>query len=117
MDTSRRGFLGSALVLAAAVAAGAAEQGAAPVPSTNTLPDDPFGPPPSPDRPHFSTRDLLAANQKGIRKDVAQLSDIVQKLQKQLEDNDTKDVLPLDVIRETDEIQKLAKHINSLLRG
>jgi hypothetical protein len=117
MDSSRRSFLGSALVLAAAVAA-RAEQGTAPsVPGTNTLPDDPFNPPPSPDRPHFSPRDMLASNQKGIRKDVAELSDIIQKLQKQLEDNDIKDVLPLDVIRETDEIQKLAKHINSLVRG
>jgi hypothetical protein len=115
MDSSRRSFLGSALILAAAVAA-RAEQGAAPVPTT-TLPEDPFNPPPSPDRPHFSPRDMLAANQKGIRKDVAQLSDIIEKLQKQLADNDIKDVLPLDVIRETDEIQKLAKHINSLVRG
>ena len=116
MGSSRRSFLGSALALAAVVAAGATQQ----TPQTGSpdasRSDDPFGPP-SIGTPKFNSRDILAANQKGIRKDVAQLSDIVEKLRKQLEDNDTKDVLPLDVIRETDEIQKLAKHINSLVRG
>src|SRR5437868_4597483 len=107
MESSRRGFIGSALILAAGVAARARGQGSAPASSlgTSTLPNDPFGPPPPSATPRFNPRDILAANQKGIRKDVARLSDIVQKLQKQLDDNDTKDVLPLDVIRETDEIQ------------
>src|SRR5438874_1258042 len=113
MISSRRGFLGSALVWAATAVAAAQVQGpSSNAPTTNTAPDDPFGRPTSPGAPKFNPRDLLAANQKGIRKDVAQLAEIVEKLQKQLEDNDTKDVLPLDVIRETEEIQKLAKHIN-----
>ena len=117
MVSSRRNFLGSALALAAVAAAGAqvpgAQSGAA---GSNSASNDPINQP-SFGTPKFNTRDLLAANQKSIRKDVAQLSDIVERLQKQLEDNDTKDVLPLDVIRETEEIQKLAKHINSLVRG
>jgi hypothetical protein len=72
---------------------------------------------PFPGGAKFNPRDLLAANQKNIKKDVARLSEIVQQLQQQLEDYDTKDVLPLDVLKETEEIGKIAKHINSLLRG
>jgi len=117
MSSSRRSFLGSAFALVAASAAGAQVLGPRPgAGNSGAGANDPFGPPPS-GRPRFNPRDLLAANQKAIEKDVKRLSDIVQQLQKQLEDNDTKDVLPLDVIHETEEIQKLAKHINSLVRG
>ena len=60
---------------------------------------------------------MLEANQKGIKKDLARLSEIVAQLEKHFEDNSTKDVLSIDVIRKTEEIEKLAKHIRSLARG
>jgi hypothetical protein len=119
MLRSRRDFFGFAAAGAAVLAAGAparARQGDASQSGPET--HDPFdrtlpggsGPQPNP-------RDLLEANQKSINKDVARLSEIVQEMQKQLEDKDTKDVLPLDVLRDTDEIEKLAKHIRTLVRG
>ena len=118
MFRSRRDFLTSSFTIAAAAALGARAQsqgGQAGTFGSGSAADDPFNAPfPG---AKFNPRDLLAANQKNIKKDVTRLSEIVQQLQKQLEDNDTKDVLPLDVLKKTDEIEKIARHINSLLRG
>jgi hypothetical protein len=38
-------------------------------------------------------------------------------LQKSLDDSDTKEVLSLDVVHKTDEIERLAKQIRSLVKG
>ena len=120
MVSSRRSFLGFATAWTAAVAVGAAAQtpqnqnGDA---STHNPPsNDPFDDS-VPEGPKFNSRQLLEANQKGIKKDVERLAEIVQQLQKQLEDKDTKDVLSLDVLHQTDEIERLAKHIRALVRG
>ncbi len=67
--------------------------------------------------PQFNPQDILESKQKELKKDVARLSEIVEQLQKQLEDNDTKNFLSLDVLRKTEEIEKLAKRIKSLVRG
>jgi hypothetical protein len=118
MVTSRRSFLGLATAWTAAVAVGAAAQArqngdaSAPDPPSNDPFDDSAR-----EVPKFNSRQLLEANQKGIKKDVERLSEIVQQLQKQLEDKSTKDILSLDVLRQTDEIERLAKHIRSLVRG
>ena len=123
MAPSRRTFLGLATAWAAALAVGAA---ARPQQSGNASSPDPRSEDPFEDSdptgpgPKFNPRQLLEANQKGIKKDVARLSEIVQDLQKQLDDKDTKDtkdILSLDVLRRTDEIERLAKHIRSLVRG
>jgi hypothetical protein len=134
MVSSRRSFLGFTTVWTAAVAVGAAAQGrldgagrgaaqgrqngdaSSANPPSNDPSNDPFDDPGAED-PKFNPRQLLEANQKGIKKDVERLSEVVQQLQKQLEDKDTKDVLSLDVIRQTDEIERLAKHIRALVRG
>jgi len=134
MVSSRRSFLGFATAWTAAVAVGAAAQGrldgagraaaqgrqngdaSSPNPPSNDPSNDPFGDSGA-DGPKFNSRQLLEANQKGIKKDVERLSEVVQQLQKQLEDKDTKDVLSLDVLRQTDEIERLAKHIRTLVRG
>jgi hypothetical protein len=59
----------------------------------------------------------LKANQEDIKKDVDRLSELVSELRKGLDDGDTKDVLSLDVIHKTEEIEKLAKQIRGLVRG
>jgi hypothetical protein len=48
---------------------------------------------------------------------VDRLSELVSELRKGLDDGDTKDVLSLDVIHKTEEIEKLAKQIRGLVRG
>jgi hypothetical protein len=116
MSHSRRGFLGAAATLVAASAFGAAPQiqqqsGAPPQPR---YPDGSTRIPPSrkPD-----PRAILKQNQEEIKKDVARLTETVAELQKALDDADTKEVLSLDVVHKTDEIEKLAKQIRSLVRG
>ncbi len=45
------------------------------------------------------------------------MSDLVGALQKQLKESDTTDILSLDVIRKSEEIEKLARHVRDLVRG
>jgi len=45
------------------------------------------------------------------------MSELVDALQKQLNENDAADILSLDVIRKSEEIEKLAKHVRDLVRG
>ena len=122
MLSSRRVFLGFSAAWMAVLAAGRSTNAAAQAQRDGTAS--------SPDLPSrdplkdlgtadakFNPRQILEANEKSIKKDVERLSEIVQQLQKQIEDKDTKDVLSLDVLRQTDEIERLAKHIRSLVRG
>ena len=113
MFRSRRTFLGFAAASAAVAATGPllARQSA----DQERPPSDPFGS--EPDLPRPNPRAVFAANQKNIKKDVAKLSDILRDMQKQLDSSDIKDILPLDVLRQTDEIERLAKHIRSLIQG
>jgi len=118
MLRSRRNFLGFAAAGTAALAGRAAARDFQDASQAGPDPDDPLSRSfPGGSLPRPNPRDLLAANQKSAQKDVARLSEIVQQMQKQLEDASTKDVLSLDVLRETDEIEKLARHIRSLVRG
>ncbi len=114
MSHSRRDFLGAAVTLVASSAFGAprAQQGGPP-PAGAVYPQDTR----TPRRPDHKPdpRAVLKANQEEIKKDVARLSDIVAELQKSLDENDTKEVLSLDVIHKTEEIEKLAKQIRSLV--
>lgn len=118
MLRSRRNFLAFAAAGTAALAGRVAAREFQDASQSDPNPDDPLGRNfPEGSLPRPNPRDLLAANQKSAQKDLARLSEIVQQMQKQLEDASTKDVLSLDVLRETDEIEKLAKHIRSLVRG
>jgi hypothetical protein len=118
MSHSRRGFLGAAAALAAASAFGAGpqlQQQPSPMPPVPRYPDDSsirFPPSRKPD-----PRAILKQNQEDIKKDVARLTEVVAELQKSLDDSDTKEVLSLDVVHKTEEIEKLAKQIRSLVRG
>lgn len=59
----------------------------------------------------------LKARQKNLKKDAARLSQLAQQLQKELDKDDTADVLSVDTIRKAEEIEKLAKHIKDAVRG
>lgn len=90
------------------------QQNPPPQPEVPGLPQDAVAriPPRKPD-----PRLILKQNQQDIKKDVTRLTEVVAELQKSLDDSDTKEVLSLDVIHKTDEIEKLAKQIRSLVRG
>jgi hypothetical protein len=118
MSHSRRGFLGAAVTFVAASAFGAGRQTGQqtnPQPSLPTYPQDSITRIPPLRKP--DPRLILKQNEQDIKKDVARLSDVVAELQKALDDSDTKQVLSLDVVHKTDEIEKLAKQIRSLVRG
>jgi hypothetical protein len=119
MSHSRRGFLGAAATFVAASALGAEGQVGQPSPQG-----------PQPQGPHYpddaetripsrkpDPRAILKQNERDIKKDVARLTEVVAELQKSLDDSDTKEVLSLDVVHKTDEIEKLAKQIRSLVKG
>jgi hypothetical protein len=114
MWSSRRTFIGTSLSFAASAAAvWAAQQGPPPqVPP-------PFSPPKPPEIARNPKRDraMLKANREAITKDVTRMSELVDALQKQLKENDSADILSLDVIRKSEEIEKLAKHVRDLVRG
>ena len=116
MSHSRRGFLGAAVTFVAASAFGAGGQVGQqnPQPAVPSFPDDSVAriPPRKPD-----PRAILKQNEQDIKKDVARLTEVVAELQKALDESDTKQVLSLDVVHKTDEIEKLAKQIRSLVRG
>ena len=60
---------------------------------------------------------ILRANQKDIKRDVERLFELAQELKKEVEKTDSSEVLSLALVRKTEEIEKLAKHIKSLARG
>ncbi len=60
---------------------------------------------------------MLKANRAAISKDVTRMSELIDALQKQLKENDTTDILSLDVIRKSEEIEKLARQVRDLVRG
>src|SRR5260370_35294683 len=115
MSSSRRAFIVASLsVAAAAAAACAAQQG----PPASQVPA-PFPPPEPPEVGRNPKRDrsMLKANSDAITKDVKRMSELVDALQKQLKENDSPASLSLDVIRKSEEIEKLAKHVKDLVRG
>jgi hypothetical protein len=113
MRESRRIFLGLAFATAVAAAAGASPQLGSTQEPTAENPVPGIHIPPLPKH----GREELRANQAAIKKDVARLNELVGELQKGLDDSDTKQVLSLDVIHKTEEIEKLAKQIRELVRG
>jgi hypothetical protein len=117
MYPSRRAFIGAALSLAASTAAvWATQQG-----QQGQQSSPPFAPPqppePVPVRGPKRDRAMLKANHEAIAKDVTRMSELVDELQKQLKENDTTDILSIDVLRKSEEIEKLAKQVRGLVRG
>jgi hypothetical protein len=114
MLSSRRAFVASSFSLLASAAALWSAQQEPPIP----FPVPRQQPPPEPP-PHNPRRDrlILKANREAIAKDVTKMSELVDDLQKQFQENDTTEILSLDVLRKSEEIEKLAKQIRDLVRG
>ncbi len=45
------------------------------------------------------------------------MSELVDALQKQLKESDTADILSIDMIRKSEEIENLARQVRDLVRG
>ena len=113
MRLSRKDFLGASISLAAsATALWSAQQGEPGPPFQK-----PTEPPPEPTRNPRRDQIILKANRQAITKDVARMAELVDDLQKEFKQNDTTEILSLDVLRKSEEIEKLAKHIRDLVRG
>jgi hypothetical protein len=116
MLQSRRNFFSAAASIVAASLWGAGTLAAQrQVPWGIPFPDRPFGDPlpdhrPTPDR-------QLKNNQERIEKDMKQLKAAVDDLQKEFDSHNTTNVLSMNAVRKTEEIEKLARQIRDLLRG
>jgi len=119
MHTSRRTFIGSSITMLAAASLGAAQQETQ-VPLPKPMPpfpnpqgQEPLELPPVP-KPN---RAVLKANRETIAKDVTRMADLVEQLQKALDANSTTEVLSLDVLRKSEEIEKLARQVRELVKA
>jgi hypothetical protein len=119
MRQARRGFLKIAVTMAAVAAVGAAQDqepdNRTKIPGS-TANKDPFGPD-GRDAPKLDPHAVMKANQETVKKDVARMAELTQQLQKELENSDSKEVLSLDVLHKSEEIEKLAKQVKDLVRS
>jgi hypothetical protein len=69
-----------------------------------------------PDPPKADPR-TLKLNETDIKRDVEKLAELAQQLKKQVEETDSTKILSLDMIKKTQEIEKLAHQIASLAKG
>ncbi len=70
----------------------------------------PTTPPPDP-------RAALQERQEEIKKQVKQLYGLASQLNSEIDKTNSADVLSLQVMKKAEQIQKIAKHIQSLARG
>jgi hypothetical protein len=59
----------------------------------------------------------MKANQNSLHKDVDQLVQLAQDLKNEVDKTDSTEVLSVSMLRKTEEIQKLARHIASLAKS
>lgn len=59
----------------------------------------------------------LRANESGMKHDIERLAELAQELKKQVESTDSTKVLSLDMLKKTQEIEKLAHQIATLAKG
>jgi hypothetical protein len=132
MISSRRNFLNIAATSFAAAWGGKllAAQRPAPIPMPGQIPT-PMPRIPGPGRPFpgdptdnipvpehkISPAQQLKMNHEEIQKDMEKLKAAVGDLEKEFNANDTTAVLSVGALHKTEEIEKLAKHIRSLVRG
>ena len=118
MHASRRSFLTASAALLAAPGWAAQRSSGQGQGQGQRLPDanPPFSAAPMPP-PTRSEARLLKSNQEAIKKDIARMSELLAQVQDALNTNASTDVLSLDVLHKTEEIEKLAKQIRSLLKG
>jgi hypothetical protein len=80
------------------------------------FPNDPTADIPMPEH-KISAAQQLKMNRSEIQKDMDKLKAAVSELEKEFSANDTTAVLSVSALHKTEEIEKLAKHIRSLVRG
>jgi hypothetical protein len=84
-------------------------------PSNPTMPkNDPNGV--LPEAPKADPK-LLKANETGIKHDIEKLAELAQELKKEIDATDSTKVLSIDMIKKTQEIEKLAHQIATLAKG
>jgi hypothetical protein len=117
MRTSRRVFLSLGVPLALFAASAAAQKGAT---MRMRMPRLSGGQSPSitsdPSKPPDPAA-LLKEKQETIRKEVRQLYQLAGELKQETESTDSAAVLSLPLLKKAQQIQKIAKHIQSLARG
>jgi hypothetical protein len=59
----------------------------------------------------------LKANESGMKHDIERLAELAEELKKQVEDTDSTKVLSVEMIKKTQEIEKLAHQIATLAKG
>ena len=74
------------------------------------------GPAEAPDVPTADKR-MLDENQKEIKKKVERLFDLASELKAEVEKTDSSKVLSLNLLKKTEEIEKLAREIRSRSKG
>jgi hypothetical protein len=69
--------------------------------------------------PNAPTADpkTLRANETGMKHDIERLAELAQELKKQVESTDSTKVLSVDMLKKTQEIEKLAHEIATLAKG
>ena len=119
MTQSRRNFLGAAASLVAVSAWGAASLAAQDQDQTQTRPPLTIPYPQPMDAPArtLSPAERMKINQAQIKKSMARLTQVVGELQKEFDANNTTTVLSMTAVRKTEEIERLARQIRTLVRG
>jgi hypothetical protein len=69
------------------------------------------------DAPKPDLRPILKERQAEIKKSTLRLYELASQLKKEVEKTDSTDVLSLPLLRKAEEVEKLAKHIQTLARG
>lgn len=126
MESGRRTFIGTALTMVAAAAASKAQLPDAsqqPIPqqqeppSARTALSDAENKFPGEPPVRLDPAAIMRANQDKVKKDVGKMADLIQELQKELNENDSKDILSIDVLKKSEEIEKLAKQVRDMVHG
>jgi hypothetical protein len=69
------------------------------------------------EEPKFDSKAILAANQKGIKKDIERLFQLATELKAEVEKTDSVMMLSVAMLKKVEEIEKLAKEIRSRAIG
>jgi hypothetical protein len=119
MSDTRRRFLaalagtGTLALLRAGILSGQSKPSSRPPTSDPTLEPESSDPAPA----KSSTKALLEANEKGIKKNIEKLYQLASDLKTEVEKTDSSQILSLALVKKAEEIEKLAHDIKSRAKG
>jgi hypothetical protein len=115
---TRRSFMSAIILVAAASvwASGSILSSQNPPVVRERKPASDQGPAETPDAP-TAGKHMLDENEKEIKKKVERLYDLASELKAEVEKTDSSKVLSLNLIKKTEEIEKLARDIRSRSKG